>query len=113
MSPLLLAAFCLQLDVKLTGASWGGAAAGEPVSCLLVPPLLALKSHRSPGTRAQALAVTTLMTGHMPLGLQNNMGIYIQVRCPVSWAGKGGGQKSAVNRPYGAGPLLCSQVISG
>jgi hypothetical protein len=70
---------CLQLDVKLTGASWGGGAGGEPVSCLLVPPLLTLKSHASPGTRAQALAVTTLMTGHMPLGLQNNVQLYIQV----------------------------------
>ena len=31
-------ACCLQLNVKLTGANWGGAAAGEPVNCLLVPP---------------------------------------------------------------------------
>ena len=69
----------LQLDVKLTGASWGGAAAGEPVSGLLVPHLLALKTHSSASTRAQALAVTNLMAGHMPLGLQNNIDMYTQV----------------------------------
>jgi hypothetical protein len=68
------------MEVKLTGASWGGGQEEQPVSCLLVGPLLAVTSHASAKVRAEALAIINLMAPHMPTGLHDQLEVWTQVR---------------------------------
>lgn len=65
------------LRAACTGASWAGPP--QPVSQLLVLPLLALMAAPAAATRASAVKVLTMMVGHMPSGLQDNLDPYLQV----------------------------------